>query len=342
MLQQPADVVARGLGQERVALGIVEEVRALLPQALVGVHPRAVVTEERLRHERDDLAVGRRRLPNDVLVLQDLVGGLDEGPVADVDLGLARAADLVVLDLDVDARRLEGHDHLGAEVLELVERRDREVALLGPRPVGEVRRPVAARVPDPFLGVDLVHSAVAGLVEPQRVEDVELDLGAPEARRGDAALGEEALGLATDVARVARIRLAAARLRDVAHEDHRRDVEGRVDEGGRRVRQEQHVALMDVLEAANARSVEADAVDEQVLTELLDRNREVLRLAGQVDEAEVDHEDATLTGERHDVGDGGRGRGNAARVRSRVVIRSRTSLGVLCITHEIAASSPPG
>ena len=209
--------------------------------------------------------------------------------------------------------RLEVDDHLRAEVLELVERRDREVALLRPRPVGEVRRAVAARVPDPLVGVDLVHPAIAGLVEPERVEDVELDLRAPVARRRDAALGEEALRLAADVARVARVRLAAARLGDVAHEDHRRDVEGRVDEGRRRVRHEQHVGLMDVLEAADARSVEADAVDEQVLAQLLDRDREVLGLAGQVDEAEVDHEDAALAGERHDVGDGGRGRGDAAR-----------------------------
>ena len=165
----------------------------------------------------------------------------------------------------------------------------------------------------PFFRVDLVHPAVAGLVEPERVEDVELDLRAPVARRRDAALGEEALRLAADVARVARVRLAAARLGDVAHEDHRRDVERRVDERGRRIRHEQHVALMDVLEAADARPIEADAVDEQVLAQLLDRDREVLGLAGQVDEAEVDHEDAALSGERHHVGDGGRGRGDAAR-----------------------------
>ena len=37
------------------------------------------------------------------------------------------------------------------------------------------------------------------------------------------------------------------------------------------------------------------------------------RPARQVDEPEVDHEDAALAGERHHVGDGGRGRGDAAR-----------------------------
>ena len=75
--------------QQRVALLVVEEVRAVLPQALVGVHARAVVAEERLRHERRDLAGGAGDLLDDVLVAEDLVGGLDERPVADVDLGLA-------------------------------------------------------------------------------------------------------------------------------------------------------------------------------------------------------------------------------------------------------------
>ena len=105
VLEQAADVVAGRLRQQRVALGVVEEVRAVLPEALVGVHARAVVAEERLRHEGHDLAGPIGRLADDVLVLEDLVGGLDERAVADVDLGLARPADLVVVDLDVDARR---------------------------------------------------------------------------------------------------------------------------------------------------------------------------------------------------------------------------------------------
>ena len=103
MLQQPADVAARVSDSSAYPVGVVEEVRAVLPQALVGVHPRAVVAEERLRHERRDLAGAGRGLLDDVLVLEDLVRGLDERAVADVDLGLARAAHLVVLDLDVDA-----------------------------------------------------------------------------------------------------------------------------------------------------------------------------------------------------------------------------------------------
>ena len=166
MLQQPADVPAGGVGQEGIALGVVEEVRAVLPEALVGVHPGAVVTEEGLRHERRDLARSVGRLLDDVLVLEDLVCGLDQRPVADVDLGLTGSTYLVVLDLDVDPGGLEGEDHPRAQILEGVERRYREVALFRPRPMTEVRRAVAARIPDALVRVDLVHAAVAGGVEP--------------------------------------------------------------------------------------------------------------------------------------------------------------------------------
>ena len=143
MLEQAADVPACGVGQQRVALLVVEEVRAVLPEALVGMHARAVVAVERLRHERRDLAGRAGDLLHEVLVPKDLVGGLDQGAVADVDLGLTWATDLVVLDLDVDARCLERQHHPAAQILEGVHRRDREVALLRPWSVGEVRRPVS-------------------------------------------------------------------------------------------------------------------------------------------------------------------------------------------------------
>jgi hypothetical protein len=141
-------------------------------------------------------------------------------------------------------------------------------------------------------------------LEAQRVEDVELDLRTPERGRGDATLGEVALGLARDIARIAAVRLAAARLDDIARQDHRRDLERRVDIRRGRIGHQQHVRLVDVLEAADARAVEADAVDEQVLAEILDRDAEVLGLSGEVDEAQVDDQDAGLTRQRQDVGDG--------------------------------------
>ena len=49
--EDPAEVAAGELGEARVAGFVGEERRALLPERLVRVHPRAVVAEDRLRHE---------------------------------------------------------------------------------------------------------------------------------------------------------------------------------------------------------------------------------------------------------------------------------------------------
>ena len=136
--EQPADVPARHVGQTGVA-GFVEEQRlAALPQRLVAVHARAVVLEDRLRHERGRLARGPRHVLHHVLVEHQLVGHAQQRVEAHVDLGLAGGADLVVLDLDLDAEALHREDHLGAQVLVLVHRRDGEVPLLVPDLVAEV------------------------------------------------------------------------------------------------------------------------------------------------------------------------------------------------------------
>src|SRR6202035_2319674 len=99
---------------------------------------------------------------------------------------------------------------------------------------------------------------------------------------------QEGLRLLAHVARVARIRLTRDRVDDVAVDGERRHLQNRVDSRRRRIRDQQHVALMDVLEAANARAVKADALAEEALGQLLDGNRKVLPGPNQVDELEVD------------------------------------------------------
>ncbi len=129
-------------------------------------------------------------LRGDVLdhVLEDhhLVAHLRERVEPHVDLGLACRANLVVLDLDPHAGLDQLEHDLGAKVLELVCRRHREVALFVPRPEGEVGFGVLAGVPDALFGVDVVVAAVRVLVEPQRIEEVELRLRSPVADVGDA------------------------------------------------------------------------------------------------------------------------------------------------------------
>ena len=99
---------------------------------------------------------------------------------------------------------LHGEDHLGAQVLEVVRRRDREVALLVAGLVAEVRVLVAAGVPVPLDRVDLVEGRVLVLLEADVVEDEELGLGTEVGGVGDArSSAGSASALLGDVARVA-------------------------------------------------------------------------------------------------------------------------------------------
>ena len=145
VLQQAADVVAGHLGEQRVAVGVVEERLIVVPEALVGVHAGAVVAEERLGHERGGVAVLVGDVLDDVLVHHQPVGHLGQGVEPHVDLGLAGGAHLVVVDLDVDAGLDQRQHDLRAEVLQLVGRRHGEVAFLVARPVAEVGLAVRRR-----------------------------------------------------------------------------------------------------------------------------------------------------------------------------------------------------
>jgi hypothetical protein len=93
-------------------------------------------------------------------------------------------------------------------------------------------------------------------------------------------------------------------------------VEG-VEDGGRRVRHQQHVRLADVLEAADGGAVEAHAGGQQVLLELARGDREVLPGPGEVGELEVHQGDAVLARERH----------HPLRVRRRTGMQDRTGPG---------------
>ena len=68
----------------------------------------------------------------------------------------------------------------------------------------------------------------------------------------------------------------------------------RVDHRGVGVGHEQHVRLLDLLEAPDRRAVEPEALLEDVLGQLVGGHREVLHEAGQVDEPDVDDLDALV------------------------------------------------
>ena len=263
-------------------------VEELVPPALeerhVRVHARAVLAEQRLRHERRVVAVPGGDLLDDQPVGDRVVGHRERVGVPHVDLVLRRRH-LVVVVLDRDPDRLE--------------RVDRVVAHLG----GRVLRG---------------HREVAALVERLRVlvvlEEEVLELGA-DGERVEAQLLHPVERRPEDVARVALVR-HAVRLDDVA--DHPRDLRAElvpvlVDrprhqlEGGG-VGDRDHVRLLDRVEAGDRRAVEAHPVVERAL-HLGRRHRERLEVPLEVREPEQDVLDllvAELLEHRPPRGDGRR------------------------------------
>src|SRR5262249_14562683 len=103
------------------------------------------------------------------------------------------------------------------------------------------------------------------------------------------------------VTRIARVGLARHRVDDVADDRQRRDLEHRVDVRGRRVRDQEHVRLLDLLEAADRGAVEPDPVLERRLRQLRHRDAEVLEGPREVRELEVHEREAARDCEIEDA-----------------------------------------
>ena len=180
VLEQAADGVEPQVAQPGVALAGQERL-IVLPERQVGVHARAVVAEERLGHEGRRLAAAAGDVADDVLGQHDLVGALDQAAGHQVDLALAAGGDLVEVGRRRDAAFGHALGHLGAEVDQAVGRRTGEIAQARARLVAEVGLLGPAAVPGPFDRIDVVEGLVAALVEPDVVEDEELQLGREQA-----------------------------------------------------------------------------------------------------------------------------------------------------------------
>src|SRR4030043_239003 len=101
-LEKSPCVVSGRLADQGIALGVVEDVCAVLPEALMDVHAGAVVAVERLGHEGRHLIVPVGDVLDDVLVPHHLVGHGHQSVELHVDLGLAGSRNLMVVDLDGD------------------------------------------------------------------------------------------------------------------------------------------------------------------------------------------------------------------------------------------------
>src|SRR5581483_843197 len=144
--------------------------------------------------------------------------------------------------------------------------------------VAEVRLAVGglAAVPDALVRVDEVKAAVARLVKANAVEDVKFALGAPVAGGGDPRRGQVSLSLLRDVAGITGVRGHRPRLGHVADQAQRRRLRDRVDERGGWVGQQEHVALVDLLEAPDAQSIETNTLTKQVHREVFHWDRKML------------------------------------------------------------------
>ncbi len=175
--EQATDVPPSGVGELCVAGLVVEEGLALEPQRLMGVHTRAVVAEQRLGHEGRNLAPLLSHVLDDVLELQDVVGGVNHRVELVVDFLLATGTDLVVGALKLEARLDQPQRDVVTQVSRLVDGGDGEVAALVRGLVSEVAALFfAARVPGTFGGVHGVEARVLLHLVAHVVEDVELSL----------------------------------------------------------------------------------------------------------------------------------------------------------------------
>src|SRR5262249_8375502 len=119
------------------------------------------------------------------------------------------------------------------------------------------------------------------------VEDEELGLGTEVSDVADAGRLKIGLGLARDVARVARVVLLRDRVDDVADEAEGGKRREGVHHGGRGIRHDEHVRRVDRLPAADRLAVQPVPLFEKLLGQLGGRDREVLPETEEVEELEV-------------------------------------------------------
>ena len=276
-----------------IAVRIIEHGLTVLAQEHVYVHAVAGLTVDGLRHQCGRHAVRGGRIADDVF--RGHRGVCQTGHLAqlDLDLQLAGAADLVVVILDV-------HAPLGKLQTDLVAQVKRAVAgQIGV--VAIVRAGVKAVVrefpggPDGLAALQAVADGIRAQGARHAVKDMEFILWSDDHLVRDAEslhVGDGALG---DIARIL-VERAVCRMvddHDIADHRERRRLDERVDNGRCDVRQEDHVAALD-LRVAIVRAVEADAVRHDVLVEAGCGDGQVLPPAAKVDHLEIEKCDAVL------------------------------------------------
>jgi hypothetical protein len=158
----------------------------------------------------------------------------------------------MMMDLSHNPNLFHDQHDLAPQVLKAVHGRHREVAFLITGAVAEIRLFILSRVPDSFPGIDIVVAEIRPRIEADITENVELRLRPPVGHVADAGRGEVFLRFLRDIARIAGERLERQRITHGAGQIQRRHIEQRIQEGGCRIRENQHVTLLDLGETPDA------------------------------------------------------------------------------------------
>ena len=293
MLEQPADVVHGHLAETAVLVAC-EEGLTVLPDALMCVHPGAVVLKNRLGHKGGRFPMLPGHVLDHVFEPHEVVGTLDQGRVLHVDLRLAGGGHFVVLGLYLySVSVLEDLDHFHPDVGLAVVWRGGEVAAAVFSLVAQVGAFLAAGVPPPLHRINIIVTGLSILVEPDVVKNKELGLGTEESGIADARGFKVRFGLLGHEAGIPRIGLLGDRIKDVAdHGQSGHKCQKGIHLRGGRVRDDQHVAGVDGLPPADRGTVKPEPLLKAALLKLLDWHTEMLPCSGQIHELEIYHLDA--------------------------------------------------
>ena len=292
MLQDTSDIVETELRDAGIFLPG-KQGFPLFPDALVRMHTGAVVPKDRLGHEGGCFAMPAGHVLDDVLVHHQFVCRLDQRVEADINFRLARRRRLVVVLLNGNPGLLHLQDHLAADILVCISRRDRKVAFL----VTDFPAQVVAflpNVPGAFFGIDEVVAAVARLIVPDLIEDEELRLRPPVGDIPDLRALEIFFRLQCHKPRITIVGLARNRIDDIADDAQCRDRTERIETGRGRIGDHQQIAVVDRLPAPDRRTVQPGSIFEYPFIKLFHRNREVLPGAEQIYKLQVHDLDLIL------------------------------------------------
>ncbi len=164
------------------------------------------------------------------------------------------------------------------------------------RLVTKVRRLVAARIPDAFLGIEEVVTAVSGLIEHYFVENKELGLWSEVRSVADAGGLQVSFRLLGDVPGISRVKLPCNRVYDVADKADGWILHEGIHECGLCVRNDEHVGSMDCLPTPDRRTVKSESFLENLFLQFCHGYCKVLPDAGEIKELEVCHDSLVFLG----------------------------------------------